>query len=142
MNMIDKSQIENILRANGIAPSAKDEEIRSLLLSAKWTENDVDTALMVLKENTATKATHIDTLHKVFRSDQRLSPEEITSLLGIKTTLSDYDLKSEDGQSSNQKMSVLIAVVLSLLIAVTSVGYVMYKEKAGFFHPGFQTIND
>ncbi len=141
--MIDKNQIESLLRANGIAPSAKDEEIRSLLLSAKWTENDVDTALMVLKENTSTKATHIDTLHKVFHSDQRLSPTEITDLLGIKTTLTDYDLKGqEDQQSKHQTLNVMIAVVLSLLIAVTSVGYVMYKEKAGFFHPGFSSIND
>ncbi|MFN3188591.1 MAG: hypothetical protein ACK42D_03580 [Candidatus Paceibacteria bacterium] len=140
--MIDKNQIENILRANGIAPSAKDEEIRSLLLSAKWTENDVDTALMVLKENTSTKVTHIDTLHKVFHSDQRLSPTEITDLLGIKTTLTDYDLKNEDNQSGHQNINVLIALILSVLIAVTSVGYVMYKEKAGFFHPGFKEINE
>lgn len=141
--MIDKNQVENLLRANGIAPSAKDEEIRSLLLSAKWTENDVDTALMVLKENTSTKVTHIDTLHKVFHSDQRLSPQEITDLLGIKTTLTDHDLKDEDvEQSKHQTLNVMIAVVLSLLIAVTSVGYVMYKEKAGFFHPGFSAIND
>jgi len=141
--MIDKNQIENLLRANGIAPSAKDEEIRSLLLSAKWTENDVDTALMVLKENTTTKITHIDTLHKVFHSDQRLSPTEITDLLGISTTLNDFDLKeSQNNQSKHQTLSVMIAVILSLLIAVTSIGYVMYKEKAGFFHEGFNSIND
>jgi len=140
--MIDKNQIENILRANGIAPSAKDEEIRSILLSAKWTENDVDTALMVLKENTTTKVTHIDTLHKVFHSDQRLTPSEITDLLGIKTTLTDDDFKAREKDSGGQTLNVLIAVVLSLLIAVTSVGYVMYKEQAGFFHPGFKSIND
>jgi hypothetical protein len=140
--MIDKNQIENILRANGIAPSAKDDEIRSLLLSAKWTENDVDTALMVLKENKSTKVTHIDTLHKVFHSDQRLSPQEITDLLGIKTTLTDRDLKQPNAQTGNQVLNVMIVVVLSLLIAVTSIGYVMYKEKAGFFHPGFSAINE
>lgn len=141
--MIDKNQIENILRANGIAPSAKDEEIRSLLLSAKWTKNDVDTALMVLKENTATKMTHIDTLHKVFHSDQRLSPQEITDLLGIKTTLTDEDISTRpESQAGHQTLNVVIAVIISLLIAVTSVGYVMYKEKAGFFHPGFNALND
>lgn len=141
--MIDKNQIENILRANGIAPTAKDEEIRSMLLSAKWTENEVDTALMVLKENTTTNVTHIDTLHKVFHSDQRLSPSEITNLLGITTTLTDRDANEKlDKQNVSHSLNVMIAVILSLLIAVTSVGYVMYKEKAGFFHPGFSEIND
>lgn len=140
--MIDKNQIENILKANGITANAKDEEIRSILLSAKWSENDVDTALMVLKENTVTKVTHIDTLHKVFRSDQRLTPSEITELLGIKTTLSDDAEIHEAGDNKYQTLNIMVAVILSLLITVTSVGYVMYKEKAGFFHPDFNSINE
>jgi hypothetical protein len=139
--MIDKNHIENILRANGIAPTAKDEEIRSLLLSAKWTENEVDTALMVLKENTTTKETHIDTLHKVFHSDQRLTPDEITTLLGIKATFSVENTQANT-KSFSQSLNLVIAISLSLLIAITSVGYAMYKEQAGFFHPNFQDIGN
>ena len=68
-NMIDKRSIEAFLRVNGIPPTAQDEEIRSVLLSAKWNENEVDTALVVLKENLTNQETHVDTLHKVFNSE-------------------------------------------------------------------------
>jgi len=140
--MIDKKHIESILRANGIAPTAKDEEIRSLLLSAKWTENDVDTALMILKENLTTKETRIDTLHKVFHSDQKLSPDEITNLLGIKTTIKNFDLSHGSLRREVGVTNTIIAIVLSLLIAASSVGYVMYKEQAGFFYSDLQKNNE
>lgn len=140
--MIDKNYVENILRANGIAPTAKDEEIRSLLLSAKWTENDVDTALMVLKENITTKETHIDTLHKVFHTDQKLTPDEINSLLGIKATFNNFSVEQETHDSGVQSISTFIAIVLSILIALSSVGYVMYREQAGFFYPDTKVSNE
>jgi len=134
--MINKKQVETVLRANGIAPSAQDEEIRSLLLSAKWSKDEVDTALMVLKENTVTKETHIDTLHKVFHSDQRLSPEEITSLLGIDVPYTSEDVNNiHEAHSNHERANVYLAIALSVMIAVASVGYVMFREQAGVFHP-------
>lgn len=138
--MIDRNEIENVLRVNGVSPSAKDEEIRSLLLTAKWTENDVDTAMMVLKENTAIKETHVDTLHKIFRSDQRLSPTEITDLLGINTTFTNSDILEKTNHPGQKIFSILIAFILSIIILVGSIGFLMYKEKAGLFHPGFNAI--
>lgn len=133
--MIDKRSIEAFLKVNGIPPTAKDEEIRSVLLSARWNNNEVDTALMVLKENTGSKKTHVDTLHKVFNSDDRLSASEITSLLGIDFTLSDSDVKDLGNVSKNmEKGRSLITFGLSLIIAVSAIFYLMYKEKAGVFH--------
>lgn len=134
--MIDKQHIENFLRANGMSTTRKDEEIRSMLLSARWSEKEVDTALMILKENTVSKETHVDTLHKVFRSDERLTPAEVTALLGIEMNVSTSDLTSYAEQRiSVERTSSTIAVVLSIVIAVASVVYVMYREQAGFFHP-------
>lgn len=133
--MIDKIQVENFLKANGIPPTAKDEEIRSMLLSARWNNNEVDTALMVLKENRKSKATHIDTLHKVFQTDERLSPAEISALLGIDVNITSDDVNDiQDKRIQAQKMQVGLALFLSVVIAVASVMYVMYREKAGFFH--------
>ena len=43
--MIEKRNVEAFLKVNGIPPTAKDEEIRSILLSARWNNNEVDTAL-------------------------------------------------------------------------------------------------
>ena len=52
--MITREQIESILRVNGEEPLAPDEKIRSILLSAKFNEDEVDAALMILKQNTKT----------------------------------------------------------------------------------------
>ena len=133
--MIEKRNIEAFLKVNGIPPTAKDEEIRSVLISARWNQNEVDTALMVLRENTKSQKSHVDTLHKVFNSDDRLSSAEISSLLGI-----DVHLSNEDVGDINTKRRVvenhqaLIAFVLSLLIAASSLGYLLFAERAGVFH--------
>jgi len=133
--MIDKQQLETLLRANGITPFSKNEEIRSMLLSARWSKNEVDTALMILRENTVNKETTVNTVHKVFRSDERLSPSEIKSLLGIDVAISDSSKESYTEQRiAVERRSAHIAIALSILIAVASVVYVMHREQAGFFY--------
>jgi hypothetical protein len=140
--MIEKRNVEAFLKVNGIPPTAKDEEIRSVLLSARWNNNEVDTALMVLKENINSNETHVDTLHKVFNSDDRLSASEITKLLGIDVTLSDYDVNDLNAKHQlSQNSTALITLILSVIIAASSIGYLMYKEQAGVFHPADTTIN-
>ena len=135
--MIEKQNLEAFLKVNGIPPTAKDEEIRSVLLSARWNNNEVDTALMVLKENIKNSETHVDTLHKVFNSDNRLSAAEISSLLGIDVQLSDEDVNNVNTKrGSIETGHRIVAFVLAILIAVSSVGYLMYKEKAGVFYDG------
>lgn len=140
--MLEKRNIEAFLKVNGIPPTAKDEEIRSVLLSARWNNNEVDTALMVLKENTTSNETHVDTLHKVFNSDDRLSSSEITKLLGIDVSLSDNDVSDINKKHQlSQNSTALITFVLSIIIAASSIGYLMFKEKAGVFHSSEKTIN-
>jgi hypothetical protein len=133
--MIEKRNVEAFLKVNGIPPTAKDEEIRSVLLSARWNNNEVDTALMVLKENTKNNETHVDTLHKVFNSDDRLSSAEITKLLGIDVNLSDFEGESLSRKhQSLSTMGNISVLILSLVIALSSIGYLMYKQQAGVFH--------
>lgn len=132
--MIDRKHIESILQANGITPTANDEEIRSVLVSAKWSENEVDTALSVLKENTQNFETHIDTLHKIFRTDESLSSHEISNLLGI-----DVDLPSREHRAENSDDNPLLSqhsviMVVAIMVAFVSLGYVMYSQKIGPFH--------
>lgn len=141
--MIEKRNVEAFLKANGIPPTAKDEDIRSVLLSARWNNREVDTALMVLKENIVSNKTHVDTLHKVFNSDDRLSSAEITKLLGIDVDLSDHNSNQKDGTFSQQvHHSSLITIILAILIAVSSIGHLMYQEQAGFFHETNISVHD
>ena len=133
--MIDKNQIETILKTNGIHPTAPDEVIRSVLISARWDDNDVDTALMVLKENTTDNTSRVDTLHRVFHTDEKLSPADISAMLGVKVDISDTDLK--DLQIERQKIERVqsfVAVILAISIVLFGLTYLMYVEQAGVFH--------
>jgi hypothetical protein len=133
--MLEKDNIEAFLRVNGIAPTAKDEEIRSVLLSARWNHDEVDTALMVLKENIKDQTTHVDTLHKVFNSDKRLSAAEISSLLGITVNIANNEVNTPIAKFTerNENLNFFAALLLSVTISLSSIGYLMYREKAGFF---------
>lgn len=132
--MIEKRSIETFLRVNGIPPTAKDEEIRSVLISARWNENEVDTALMVLKENVTNQQTHVDTLHKVFNSDDRLNAAEISSLLGIDVELSNDDVGDlESKRKRLDQVHTIITIVLAITIAIGATVYLMHQEKVGYF---------
>lgn len=132
--MIEKRSIETFLKVNGIPPTAQDEEIRSVLISARWNKNEVDTALMVLKENIVSQETHIDTLHKVFNSDNKLNAEEISALLGIDVQLSNSDLRDvEPNRQRLDNLQFIMIVILAIFIAVGTTLYLMYDAKVGYF---------
>ena len=132
--MIERHNIETLLKANGVPPSAPDEVIRSVLISARWDNNDVDTALMVLKENTNTSETHIDTLHKVFHTDDKLSPADISALLGVKVTLSDHEVETASSKRTRiERMQYVSILILTLSIVILGLTYAMYAEQAGIF---------
>lgn len=133
--MIQKSTVEQYLHANGVRTDAPDEEIKSVLFSAKWHEEDVETALMVLKENTETHEQRIDSLHKVFHTDDRLQPETISALLGIDVDIapaSDLKKKTKSGFGIVESLTVLI---IALCFAGLMFVGAMWHLKIGLFYP-------
>lgn len=135
--MIDRRHIEQILRLNGLSATAPDEEIRSVLISARWHKEDVETAITVLRENVNTRKSRVDTLHDVFMTDNRLSPEAIHSLLGI-----DIDIDPEKLQTMRRwRYGMYIWQMVSIFLIASIVAFVfilfmMYSQKIGFFYPG------
>lgn len=132
--MIKRDQVEAILRVNGVTPTAPDEQIRSVLLSARYNNDEVDTALMVLRENIKTKQTHVDGLHKVFRTGEALSPDEISSLLGIEVDI-DTSVDPEVEIREFSKLQHTFIWILSFIFAVAAILLYMYIQKIGLFHP-------
>jgi len=131
-----REQIESVLKINGVEPTSPDEKIRSVLLSARYSKDEVDTAIMVLRENTKTNKTRVDGLHKIFRSNEGLQPDEISQLLGIEVNLTNRiegdDSAPARGLSSGQN---IIIWVLSFAIAILGLTFYMYIYKIGIFHP-------
>lgn len=132
--MVDKKHIESILKINGLGTASPDEEIRSVLLSARFNKDEVDTALMILRENTKTNATRVDGLHKVFRTDEALQASEISQLLGIEVQVHE---KIEAGINARRYslLQVILLWFISIIIATTAVLFYMYSNQTGVFHP-------
>lgn len=132
--MINRRQIESILKVNGVAATSPDEEIRSVLLSARYNKDEVDTAIMVLRENGVTNKTRVDGLHRVFRTNDTLSPHEISSLLGIEVDVPEALDVENKSQTISGSQHVMVWI-LSTLSALCAVLLYMYLNKFGLFHP-------
>jgi hypothetical protein len=131
--MTDRKQIESILRVNGLHALSQDEEIRSVLLSARFADDEVKAALVILRENTKTNETTVDGLHKVFRSDEALKPKEISRLLGITIAVSDHINHSTKKRSLSWGEFFLLTVGSFLLTGFFMLFY-MYSHDMGVFH--------
>lgn len=134
--MLNREHIEKLLVTNGVAPTASDEEIKSVLLSARWHKDDVETAMIVLRENTSTHQSHIDSLHKIFRSDERLKPETVSALLGVSMNVSSANLPRSKGSRRPQLtlLQFLGIFVIASVIAVGMVTLSLWQFEIGPFH--------
>jgi hypothetical protein len=136
--MLQKKDIEAILKVNGVLPTSPEEEIRSVLISARYNNEDIDTAVMVLRENTVTNKTRVDGLHKIFRSDDALRPSEISALLGIDVEVDHLSIR----RNASRDMSIIqnaIVTVVAIVLAIFGVTLAMYSYQVGVFHPSSVT---
>lgn len=132
--MINRNHIEQILRINGMSPSEPDDVIRSVLLSARYNNDEVDTALLVLREDAETKRIRVEGLHKVFRTNDSLEPREISELLGIDVNVNHFQ---PEGVGVNRVgMTTFFSVwMFSVLLASVGVLLFMHMNSVGIFHP-------
>lgn len=141
--MIDKANIEQFLKINGVTPTASDQEIKSMLLSARWDDEDVDTAMLVLRENTTTHESSVDSLHKVFRSDERLTPDSVSRLLGVQMDASDAvfnHMQSANTSSYRQVIVLLVVIIVTAALAIGVVVGAMWMLEVGPFHHSLLSV--
>jgi hypothetical protein len=132
--MINRTQIESILKINGVSATSPEDEIRSVLLSARYNKDEVDTALMVLRENKRTKKVRVDGLHKVFRTDEALRPEEISELLGIEVDPNMIGTPSSKSRDVSGIQTMLVTI-FSIVVGLGGLLVYMYLNRVGLFHP-------
>jgi hypothetical protein len=133
--MISRANVEKVLKVNGVTPEDADEGvIRSVLLNARYNDHEVDTALMVLRENPKTQQSSVEGLHKVFRTDRGLSPDEISSLLGIQIDASDMPTRVDKNREISS-LQVSFIWALSVIAAAAGMLFYMYFYEIGPFHP-------
>lgn len=132
--MIQKKQVETLLKVNGLDLASPDDEIRSVLLSAYYNEDEIDTTLMILRENKTTNDRHIDGLHKVFRTNQGLTPEEIHSFLGIEVNLDDSIQARTAKKADTAWLRSLVFVLTTIISAIAGLFFAMYHYNIGIFY--------
>lgn len=131
---MNRNQLKSILKINGYSESASDDEIRSLLLKAKYSETEIENALLILRQTDVQPMVRSDGLHTVFYTDSHLKPREIAGLLGVQVDFDASSFRLEEKDQFNFK-EVMIIAGLSIVIAITGVFIYMYLNQIGFFHP-------
>ncbi len=133
--MLDRTQIEHFLQLNDISPTAPDEEIKSILISASWQEEDVNTAIMILREGPPGQEPRVDSFHRVFHSDDRLKPEAVSALLGIEMSVSSDDIALRRAAKRGlTAVEVVRLIGISVTLSALSIVFAMWYFEVGFFH--------
>lgn len=133
--MVSKKQLENFLRANGIEPNADDGTVKSVLLAARWNLDDIDAAITVLRENPSTQQQHVETTSHQLSTGKKLSPETISSLLGISVDIEPADIFMEQRKVPRVTMPVLTFMFAAGLIsAIALLALILYAMEIGPFH--------
>lgn len=129
--MIDNKQLEVILRIHGLSPASSDEELRSILVAAKYTEEEVNESINHLRKSKSEVVE--DGLFKIVRTDSSLRPAEISALLGIDVTVE----IQRDGLRRIEPTSpgyYFIVLATILFLAFFGIVFAMYQHEAGPFH--------
>ena len=131
--MLDRTFIEKLLITNGVDPSGPDEAIKSVLISAKWHKDDVETAIMVLREDELTHKQRVDSLEKIFRSDERLKPETISSMLGISVDIPSTSVSANGKRDGGVFSMLLFSFIFSALLVLSAMWYLNVGPFYGDF---------
>jgi hypothetical protein len=137
--MISRQQIETILKINGLDQTAPDEHIKSVLISARFNQDEVDTALTVLRENNITKEVRADGMHKIFSSSETLQPHEIAELLHINVESTSF-AEPETNWNHMVIAQYIFVIVGAFTVAAAGLMYYMYQYEIGFFNTDNQAV--
>lgn len=137
--MMERDAIEKILRINGLSASSPDEEIRAVLSSARFTAQDADAAIVLLRQAPdqfpAPASSSAVALKKVFQTDGTLNPKEISELLGIEVDITDHIIERRREALRASRINYPVMLTASCIIAASGLLLYMYTFKIGPFHP-------
>ncbi len=130
--MLEKRHLEAILRINGMNANSTVDEIREVLKSARYNDDEINSAIAVLKETTPAGKVVSDGLHKVLRSNESLKPSEISELLAIDVPI---DRLRPGGMSRATDLNEPIVFAFTTVV-ITTVGLLvaMYAYDIDILH--------
>ena len=134
--MMKQDKLITLLKINGVERNAPDSEIRSVLKDARYTNDEIDSALFVLKQRIEdTNEIRTDGLQKVFYTDGHLMPSEVSNLLGVDFDASHIFKPRKILTRTLTTGQMTSIIIISILIGVIAVMYYMFANGIGVFHP-------
>ena len=131
--MIDRSAIESLLKIQGITANSPEEQIRAVLVEAKYEADEINSVIITLQNTICEDSTHKDGLYKIYRTDKNLKPIEITALLGIDVDVSNW----QEGNHRKQGVSTAhfyLILGITILLALGGIMFAMYLNGTGPFY--------
>jgi len=136
--MIDKEHIVNFLRSNGVSSASSDDEIRHALQNARWHNDDIEVALLKLKDSEEPYEIKSGDAQNIFFSDVPIAPETLSSLLGIDVSLPLARLQAEESRRALQDKTtttvILLTILTSVILGVFMTLLIMYLNNIGPFY--------
>ena len=137
-NMVNKEHILNFLRVNEIPYPSPEEDIRRALGIARWHDDDIQVALLKLRNDSDPYQYNPNNARNIFFSDIPIAPETLSSLLGVNISLPRARLRAQNSRANSKDtltttvtlLTVFTSVVLGLFVTL----FVMYLYNVGPFY--------
>lgn len=137
--MVDRQHITNFLRLNGVSPTSPEDDIAEVLRIARWHEDDIRTALLKLRgEEEKSEQSLSDNPHNLFFTNAPVTPETLTSLLGMDVSIPharEYALEQRSAREDQlTTLVVLLTILTSVVLGVFATLFIMSIYNIGPFY--------
>lgn len=137
---LDRSFIDNFLKINGVSAGANDAEIRDVLTKAKWNDEEIQTAILILRESASTTGIVAVTKHSttLFAPTADLSSRQLSRLLGVDVIVDPSVIKdprtgelASSRRAREEFVMWTIILLLSSVLAIAVLWILLFTLKLG-----------
>ncbi len=135
----DRAFINNFLKVNGISADSSDTDIRKVLEDARWTKEEIDVALFILRGDVDDSGIVAFTKHDtaLFRPDINIGSKNLSRLLGVDVIVdpslikSDSKKRAQRSQLREELAIWVIIILLSVILALVVAWLLLFTMKIG-----------
>ncbi len=147
--MQDRAFINNFLKINGVSADATDEQVSSVLSDARWTDEEIKTALTILRGDVDDSGIVAVTKHDaaLFRPDIDISSRQLSRLLGVDVIVDPSLIHHGHKKRRNETyikdgLAVwTIIILLSIILALVIAWLLMFTMKIGPYRDAVQWLH-
>ena len=146
----DKTFLSSFLKINGVSTDSSDGQITAVLRDASWTDEEIKTALQIIRGDLLDTGIVAVTKHDttLFRNDLDFSSRQLSKLLAVDVIVDPRLIHDRETGKLVQKrrkqqeiMLWFIILLLSMLIAFLVGWILLFTMKIGPYHEVVNWVN-